>query len=290
MAWQQLRVVTTDQFAEQLEDVLFGLGALSITLGDAADEAVFIEDLDAVPLWNDVLVLALFAEDIDTLGVLANLQNAFADGPLRQMAFEFLGDQDWLQACRDQFKPVLLGDKLCVCPSWHLQRDAEKTNIILDPGLAFGTGAHPTTQLCLEWLEQTVNATDHVVDYGCGSGVLAIASHHLGARKVFAIDHDEQAVTATNNNCQHNHIHGEHFITGLDTQLKPVAMDIVVANILKNPLIALASHFVNMLKPGGHIALAGILAQQADDVIAAYADIKPLHVGAERDGWVLLVG
>jgi ribosomal protein L11 methyltransferase len=267
------------------EDALFELGAVAVTLEDAADDPVLEPGPGETPLWPTVVVKALFDPHTDP----ASLQRALAESlpgtpPPR---LEMLADQAWERVWLEDFRPMRFGRRLWVCPGGLPAGDADAIRIELDPGLAFGTGTHPTTALCLEWLDGQDLGGCSVVDYGCGSGILAIAAARLGAAHVLAVDIDPQALIATRDNAARNHVASALTVTG-DPTLAPRSADVLLANILAGPLVELAPRFAAALVPGGRLALSGLLPEQADAVTAAY---RPwFHIGTTtmRDGWVLL--
>jgi len=276
--------------AEAWSDALLDAGALSIDVADphagTPDEsAVFDEGDGAAPAWWSVSQLtALFARADAASGLAAAARMIDADVPPHETFT--VAERDWVREAQAQFGPVRIADDLWIVPSWHAPRP-DAMNITLDPGLAFGTGSHPTTRLCLAWLRQTVEPDVSLLDYGCGSGILAIAGARLGARDVVGTDIDPQALSAARENARRNAVDAS-FVE--PDALPKRAFDIVVANILANPLRILAPVLVARAADRGRIALAGILAAQAADVVAAYAGDVALHAWREEDGWVLLTG
>ncbi len=272
--------------AAQLSDTLSEAGALAVTLQDAATEALYEPPLGTTPLWTDTQVVALFETRSDLDSALAELTGIWGEITHR---IEVVDDKDWVRENLDSFHPLRFGSRLWVCPSWRVPPDPDAVNLMLDPGLAFGTGTHPTTALCLEWLADTDLHGWDVVDYGCGSGILAVAAAKLGARHVWAIDHDPQALQATRVNAEKNKVSERIGISSPDTELALHA-HLLLANILARPLMELASYFSTIVKPAGHIVLSGILAEQAEDVSQAYRPWFELSPAAQRDGWVRLDG
>ncbi|MEW6692942.1 MAG: 50S ribosomal protein L11 methyltransferase, partial [Pseudomonadota bacterium] len=204
-------------------------------------------------------------------------------------AWGYVEDQDWERAWMDQFQPLRFGEKLWIVPSWIEAPDAEAVNILLDPGLAFGTGTHPTTALCLEWLDGADMAGKTVLDYGCGSGILAIAALKLGATDAWGIDIDPQALTATRDNAARNGIEASRLHTGLPGALpKDALFDVLLANILMGPLIELAPTLTGHVRPGGRLVLSGLLGEQAEEVMAAYAADFDFDPPALKEGWARL--
>jgi ribosomal protein L11 methyltransferase len=240
-------------------------------------------------------VTGLFAAEHDlaeTLRLLAEGQRAaFAgDGPLPEFRAEILEDKDWERAWMEHYQPMRFGQRLWVCPSWREPPEPDAVNLLLDPGLAFGTGTHPTTALCLEWLEgQALNAVQ-VIDYGCGSGILGIAALLLGAHHVMAVDIDPQALTATADNLARNRLPSERLSTYLPLNAPKRQADVLLANILAGPLCELAPTLAERVRPGGRILLSGLLSQQADQLISTYSRWFAMDAPAEREGWIRLSG
>lgn len=288
MTWLQLVFESDRDRAPLLEDALLEIGALSVTLQDSADEPVFEPGIGETPLWQATRILALFEAQesiepqvealIEALGQLVAVPSWRA---------ERLEDQAWERAWMADFQPMRFGNRLWICPSWAEAPDPAGVVLKLDPGLAFGTGTHPTTALCLEWLDSQSLAGCDVVDYGCGSGILGIAALLLGARRVIAVDNDPQALLATRDNAERNGIAAERLITCLPGELPADARAAVtVANILAGPLQSLAPVLAGLTQDGGRLALSGILAEQADAVAAAYRPWFALQPIAQRAEWV----
>jgi len=287
MPWLQLRVAVTPEQAARLEEAIAEWGALSVTMMDAADQPIFEPELGTTPLWQQSELLALFEADTDQTHLQQQLQQL--DENLNPR-FEHLPDQDWQRNCMDSFKPLKIGQRLWIVPSWHQPPQPDALNLLLDPGLAFGTGSHPTTALCLQWLEAAELEDRRVLDFGCGSGILALAALLLGAGEVIGTDIDPQAFQASLENAERNGLNSERLKLYLPEQLPAKKVDVLVANILAAPLQQLAGQFAQLLPSGGKIALSGILAEQADDVLTAYAEQFEMASPVEQDGWVLLCG
>jgi len=270
-----------------LESACFASGALSVTLSDAADSPILEPAPGVTPLWPSVRLSALFAGERQAAEVAATLATVIA-APLPPHRFERVADREWEREWLKDFRPMRFGARLWVCPNDEPPPDRQGTVVWLDPGLAFGTGTHPSTALCLEWLDAAKLDSLDVIDYGCGSGILAIAAVKLGAASVAAVDIDPQAMIATDANALRNGV-GDRIVTGTpEAWLEPA--DVVLANILFQPLIDLAPRFASLARPGGHVVLAGILSSQAEIVTAAYRpwfDIQPFRT---RDEWVCLEG
>lgn len=289
MPWLQIRLAITPDQASALEDQLLELGAVSVTFMDAEDQPIFEPDLGTTPLWSHTHLLALFEDGTDGDAVLAHL-SLLRGGELPEHQVERIEDQDWERSWMDNFHPMRFGRRLWIVPSWHQAPEPDAVNLLLDPGLAFGTGTHPTTALCLEWLDgQDLNDCT-VLDFGCGSGILAIAALLLGAPRAVGTDIDPQALEASRDNAARNGIDPARFPVHLPADLPPQAADVVVANILAGPLVQLAPTITAQVAPGGRLALSGILAEQAEEVRAAYAGAFALDPTAEKDGWVRISG
>ncbi len=292
MAWVSLKIEAQDNSADLISDTLMGLGALSAIIEDANantldEQPIFGEPGDPPPgIWQQNLVSALFDEGIDVSKIMADLQHETKLANL-QYSTESIQEQDWVRATQSQFNPIKITDNLWIVPSWHSAPNTNAINIVLDPGLAFGTGSHPTTHLCLVWLTQNVSAQNTVLDYGCGSGILAIAAKKLGASHVVATDIDPQAIQSSLYNAEQNHVTAEFYNAA---QYQTQIFDIVVANILSSALSVLAPALAKSCKTGGKIALSGILKEQAADVSAIYAEWFTMNAPQYMDAWVLLTG
>ncbi len=285
MPWLQITIETRETDAERLAEALHEAGAAAVTLQDAADQPLFQLEPGDSPLWANTHVIGLFAADSDTAAILAQLRSGAAEAPPLRTRVDTLPDQDWERAWMDQFHPIRFGRRLWVCPRWLTPPDPAAVNIMLDPGLAFGTGTHATTALCLEWLDGEDLANQTVIDFGCGSGILAIAAAKLGAARVWAVDHDPQALLATRDNAE---VNGVETIISVCTAENLPAMhaDVLLANILAAPLISLRPRFAQLLPPGGRIVLSGILAEQAEEVLENYRAWFTMAPITVREGWV----
>jgi ribosomal protein L11 methyltransferase len=287
--WLQAHVTVEKDRAPLLELLLEQLGALSVTLEDAADEPMFEPPPGATPLWQATRVTGLFPGDTDADALRADLEHALAAGAAAQVALEVLEDRAWERAWLERFRPMRFGRRLWVCPSGQTVDAPDAVVVRLDPGLAFGTGTHPTTALCLEWLDGAELAGRRVIDFGCGSGILGIAAARLGAARVVALDHDPQALLATRANAAANAV-AEQLETRHSSEPPPPAADIVIANILANVLLDLRRDLSALVLPGGQLVLSGILREQAPAVAAAYAEDFALEPPVARDEWVRLDG
>nr|WP_294838704.1 50S ribosomal protein L11 methyltransferase [uncultured Methylotenera sp.] len=292
MAWVSLKIEAQDNNADLISDTLMELGALSAIIEDANAETIdeqpiFGEPGDPPPgIWQQNLVSALFDEGVDIPAVLEALLLQAKLGKLNYTT-ETIEEQDWVRATQSQFDPIRITDTLWIVPTWHESPNPDAINIVLDPGLAFGTGSHPTTHLCLAWLTQTVTAGSSVLDYGCGSGILAIAAKKLGAAEVVGTDIDTQAIQSSLYNAEQNQVEAK-FYDANEYQSKE--FDIVVANILSSALSVLAPALAKSCKAGGKIALSGILREQEAAVSAIYAEWFDMGAPQYMDAWVLLTG
>ncbi|MGB3598570.1 MAG: 50S ribosomal protein L11 methyltransferase [Pseudomonas neustonica] len=289
MSWLQLRLAITPEQAERLEDELLELGAVSVTFMDAEDQPIFEPDLGTTPLWSNTHLLALFEADTDSDTLIRHLK-LLHQGELPAHELEQIEDQDWERSWMDNFHPMRFGQRLWIVPSWHAAPEPEAVNLLLDPGLAFGTGTHPTTALCLAWLDGQQLADKQIIDFGCGSGILAIAALLLGASHAVGTDIDVQALEASRDNAQRNQIADQHFSLYLPEDMPQQPADVVVANILAGPLVSLAPQLASLVQPGGLIALSGILAEQTDEILTAYQGFFELDPVAEQDGWIRVSG
>ena len=294
MAWQNVSFLTDAASAEPLCDALIELGALSASIEDAdagtADEQPQFGEPGSptTPGWQRSRVLALCESDTDVGELLQAACRQLGVPPICDFSVTALAEQNWVQLTQAQFDPIQISGRLWIVPSWHDSPDPSAINLVLDPGMAFGTGSHPTTRLCLEWLEKTVTPGCSVFDYGCGSGILAIAAGKLGAGEVRGLDIDPQAVEAARANAERNAVAAD-FIDG--SQPIDGTYDVVVANILSNPLRVLAPAICALVRPaGGQLALSGILREQAEEIIAVYAPWIALTVADVGEDWVCLSG
>lgn len=289
MPWLQVRLAITPEQAATYEEALLDVGAVSVTFMDAEDQPIFEPDLGTTPLWSHTHLLALFEADTDPAALLAHLA-LLTGGPLPAHQVEQIADQDWERSWMDNFQPLRFGQRLWIVPSWHQPPEPQAVNLHLDPGLAFGTGTHPTTALCLEWLDGQSLHDCNVLDFGCGSGILAIAALLLGAKQACGTDIDPQALEASRDNATRNGIDAARFPLYLPSEMPADTFDLVLANILAGPLVQLAPTISQHVRQGGHLVLSGILAEQAEEVRAAYQAEFILDPTAEKDGWVRISG
>jgi ribosomal protein L11 methyltransferase len=300
MPWLQLKAHIAPELAEGLEELLQAEGATAITLQDAHDEPLFEPELGTTPLWRETVLTGLYDDLHGVDAMLDRLAAAWAETlpeePFPQIEVELLDDRDWEREWMDGFQPLRMGERLWIVPSWHQPPDPEAVNLHLDPGLAFGTGTHPTTALCLEWLDGLAMAGEleksEVLDVGCGSGILAIAALRLGAVQATGTDIDPQALQASRDNAQRNAIPGESLALCYPEQLEAARrFPVVVANILAGPLVELAPVIAGHVAPGGQLALSGILENQAEEVLQAYRrQGLVMEEPALREGWARLSG
>ncbi len=300
MPWLQLKARIAPDQAELLEELLLAEGATAITLQDAHDDPVFEPERGTTPLWNETILTGLY-DDLEGLqDMLERLAAAWAERmpgePCPEIEHELVADRDWEREWMEDFQPLRMGQRLWIVPSWHAPPEPDAVNLHLDPGLAFGTGTHPTTAMCLEWLDALAleGGLDgvEVLDVGCGSGILAIAALKLGAATATGTDIDPQALQASRDNAERNDIAAEAFTLCYPEQLAADRrFPVVVANILAGPLVALAPTIAGHVAPGGRLALSGILANQADEVLDAYQALGLRMEDPElRDGWARLSG
>lgn len=290
MPWLQIRLHTVPDLVPTLEDTLLECGAMVVTFEDIHDDPVYEPELNTTPLWKHTKVTGLFEADADIeqiKPILEHKQESLQTD--LQIKIEILEDKDWEREWMDSYHPIQFGNRLWVCPSWREVPDANAVTLMLDPGLAFGTGTHPTTALCLNWLDSIDCNDKTIIDYGCGSGILGIAGLLLGATKMIGIDIDPQAVEATQNNAVRNNISPDKYEVQLPPFDSQQQADIVVANILAGPLAQLAPTLSALVKPEGQLALSGILASQAQEVVDAYTPWFRIDSVTEKEEWVRIV-
>ncbi|EOU2464044.1 50S ribosomal protein L11 methyltransferase [Vibrio navarrensis] len=291
MPWIQIKLNATNENAEQIGDMLMEeTGALSVTFLDAHDTPVFEPLPGETRLWGDTDVLALYDAEADTQLIMSQIKasNMLVDGFAYKV--EQLEDKDWEREWMDNFHPMKFGERLWICPSWRDIPDPGAVNVMLDPGLAFGTGTHPTTALCLQWLESLDLSGKTVIDFGCGSGILAIAAIKLGAEKVIGIDIDPQALLASKDNAQRNGVAEQLEVYLPQDQPEGLLADVVVANILAAPLRELSSIITGLVKPNGLLAMSGVLDTQAEDVANHYRDAFHIDPIVEQSEWCRISG
>ncbi len=293
MAWRTLTVNADAQHADSLSDALLELGALSVDIHDAEadtpkEQAMFGEPGEPAPhLWSYNQVTALFPEAAPIEAIMLQASHVLGLKSPLTYSTAMLADNDWVRLTQAQFNPIRISQRLWIVPSWHTPSDPAAINIALDPGLAFGTGSHPTTRLCLCWLDDNIRGGENVLDYGCGSGILAIAALKLGAASASGVDLDAQAVQASCDNAAANQVQANFYLPDAAAQ---VQADIVIANILTNPLKVLAPLLAGTTRQGGRIVLSGILSEQAEEVMAIYAQWFDLEPPVKEEGWARLCG
>lgn len=287
MSWIELKLALGNLDAGRVEAALLAAGAVSVTLEDAGDQPLYEPEPDS--LWSQARLTGLFPADADMDGVRAVLLASLALEHLPAHRIEPLEDRDWSREWLKDFKPMRFGRRLWICPTAYAPPDPAAVNLILDPGLAFGTGTHPTTALCLEWLDAAEVTGLQVIDYGCGSGILAIAAARLGARHVWAVDHDPQALTATHDNAARNRVLATLSISNTAGLPEGLQAGLLLANILARPLLELAPRFATLLAPGATAVLSGILVDQDHPIRRAYAPWFDHVATAKREDWLRLV-
>ena len=287
--WIQIKIRTTNSFSDAVAELLEQLGALAVSYTDAEDSPILEPKPGQRRLWPNTEVTGLLDKGTDPEPILAKLKAILGDHI--PMAATHLEDKNWIRAWMDQFKPLKFGSHLWICPSWLKVEEENSVVVMLDPGLAFGTGTHPTTALCLGYLDSLDLKDKLVLDYGCGSGILAIAALKLGAKKAMGVDIDEQALQASLENAKRNDVDDRlELVMGTDKKLELPKSQITVANILAGPLAQLEPVIADLTASGGLLALSGILTEQADEVIEAYSKDFIMNKVKDKDGWALLTG
>ena len=290
MSWLQLTLESDLDSAEQLSELLEQFGAVSISMTAMSDEKIFAQAIEKNPvLWRQTRVTALLHEDTDLDTLLVCLRNRAGKGKIVKHEISMLEDRDWVNEFKSAHGAKIFSDRLCVCPSWCELPRGDIPYIILDPGLAFGTGTHETTAACLEWLAKNDIEDKTVIDFGCGSGILALAAVKLGAEKVYAIDIDPQALQATKENAKRNEVNEYFYVAHPDDIQLPQA-DVLVANILLDPLQKLANHFSELVRPAGDLVLSGLLSTQVEECLEAYQSWFNMDEPTFRQEWLLLHG
>lgn len=290
MSWLQLRVDTCRETTEAIEDALLAAGAVSVTMEDSADQPILEPAVGETPLWNQTRVTGLFSADTETTQATVIATASFGQS-LPAYRWEILEDKDWEREWMQNFHPMRFGQRLWICPSWKKPPQAHAVNLMLDPGLAFGTGTHPTTALCLEWLDNCHLKDKTVIDYGCGSGILGIAALLLGAKEVMAIDNDPQALIATQDNARRNHIDSSKINVYLpDDAPTDYQADIMLANILAGPLAELAPLLSQFTVANGLLVLSGIINSQAANLLTVYQPWFEMEAPVLHHEWVRLSG
>lgn len=292
MGWTQVAIITRPEQAELLSDALMKAGALSVSIEDAfadtsAEQPIFGEPGEHNErIWENSKVVALLAQDSEPADIIRQAASQL-DIPMLAFETETVPEQDWVTLTQAQFTPIRISSRLWITPSWHEIPDAQAINLQLDPGMAFGTGSHPTTRLCLQWLDTHINRGESVLDYGCGSGILAIAAQKLGATRVEGTDIDPQAVHTSQQNAAQNNVQCNFF---LPENLPTAQYDVVLANILANPLRMLGDLLASYTRTGGTIVLSGILAEQSDELNTIYETWFVMNEPVFEEGWAILSG
>lgn len=300
MGWTEIVIEVARDQAEALSDALMEAGALSVSVEDADEGTDAERPLFGEPgmepeqaAWDRSRVVALAGKDSDYATIVNDAAVALGLGYALPFATRDVEDQDWVRLTQSQFEPIHIGKRIWVVPSWHdAPADADALLLELDPGLAFGTGSHPTTRLCMEWLETNATSAKTLLDYGCGSGILALVAAKVGVPQVIGVDIDPQALEAAQHNAERNQCEVSYFLPEPFAEVHPEGerFDIVVANILAGPLQLMAPMLSGRVRKGGHLVLSGVLDRQAEEVIASYAPYIALSVWAEHEGWVALAG
>jgi len=289
MAWHQISVITNADTAPKLADLFSDLGAVSVTYMDAEDEPVYEPAIGETKIWSHTEVTALYQLTAEPALIKTQVEAQFGQDLLSNWRYEEIADQVWERAWMEFYHPMKFAERLWVCPTGQEQDEHGTVCLTLDPGLAFGTGTHPTTALCLEWLASHDVTGKTVIDYGCGSGILAIAAVLLGAKVAYALDIDPQALTATQDNALKNQVQ-DKINCYLPEQFQPIQADIVLANILAKPLIELATPIIALLAPQGQLVLSGILQEQAESVMSAYREHIIFASPVQQEDWMRLAG
>jgi ribosomal protein L11 methyltransferase len=299
MSWTEIVIEIARDHAEALSDALMEVGALSVSVEDADEGTAAEKPLFGEPgmepeeaAWEHSRVVALTDVDADQAAIVAEAAQSIGLAQTPQFTLRPVAEQDWVRLTQSQFAPIHIGKNIWVVPSWHEAPDPDGLILELDPGLAFGTGSHPTTRLCMEWLEAHPAPGKSVLDYGCGSGILAMVAKKLGAQDVSGVDIDPQAIESARDNAARNNCEIDYYLPDAFAQSRHAGerFDIVVANILSSPLKLMAPMLSGRVAEGGSLILSGVLARQADEVAQAYAPFIKLGVWAEQDGWVALHG
>lgn len=289
MPWIQLTLSCNEEHAPQVGDMLMANGAQAITYRDGADTPIFEPRPGDVILWEHTLATGLFDADADIKTIIANLKKSNVFDNDLQYKVDALEDKDWEREWMDNFHPIRFGEHLWICPSWRDIPNPSAVNILLDPGMAFGTGTHPTTAMCLRWLDANPPKGKNTLDFGCGSGILGIAALLFNAKHAIGIDIDQQALIATKDNAARNGV-SDKFDVFLPSEQPQTQVDLVLANVLAGPLRELSETILAFVKPGGQLVLSGILERQVDDVIAAYQPDIAFDTPTIDGDWAMLSG
>ena len=292
MTWLQLRVDAQRAEIAEWEALLLASGSVAVTLEDNADQPLLEPGVGETPLWKLTRITGLYPADADMKSVLEEIPEHLLQASNARV--EILEEKDWEREWMQHYQPMQFGERLWVCPSWLEPPDPDAVNLMLDPGLAFGTGTHPTTALCLAQLDSLCLRGETIVDYGCGSGILAVAALKLGAALALGVDNDPQALAACRDNASRNNIAAQQLTVVLPEDVNQEhwaqKAELVIANILAGPLVELCGTLINFLRPGGTLLLSGLLQNQAEALCSHYSDRLPITVVSEKDGWVCLRG
>lgn len=287
MPWLQIAIASTPENAPTISDLLTEAGAVAVFFDDAGNEPKFQPATEPTDFWSQTRVTGMFKAGVDCSTIIKFLTQELGQAP--QYYKYALEDQNWERSWMDRFQPMQFGNQLWICPSWHTPPDAGAVNVFVDPGLAFGTGTHESTALCLNWLARHPPVNADIIDYGCGSGILAIAALKLGATKAWATDIDPQALVVARENAEKNQVTGQMITLEVSSLPDTLQADLVLANILAEPLVSLAPELAKRVKPGGYIILAGLLAPQLPTVRAAYESQFTFETYRHHE-WVMLTG
>ena len=290
MPYKQISFNCTKDNIDKFTELLDSLGALSVTYTDAQDQPILEPAPNEVKLWNEIVVCALFQDNTDLLIIAKVLENKLENR--NSILIEEIEDRDWVKEWQENFVPIKVSNNFWICPNWCEAEDKNALNLRLDPGLAFGSGTHETTFLCLKWLAENQDKIKDkiVIDYGCGSGILAIGACLLGASKVYAIDYDKQALESTLENAKNNNISDNQLTLSMPEELPIIKSDVIIANILIGPLIHLANKFTDMLVDNGNIVLSGLLKSQISDIQKEYSPNIIFGTPIMKGDWVRLDG
>lgn len=291
MPWIEIHISTTEEHVPVLSDELTSFGAVAVTLHDGGDQPILEPTKETPLVWKQTKMVGLFTDDIVISPILGYFQKQKSLDLIQELSIKEIADQNWVRASLDLFKPMCFGTRLWVSPSWETPPEPDAINVILDPGMAFGTGTHATTALCLEWLDQNAGSEKCVIDYGTGSGILGISALKLGAKQVLAVDNDPEALVTARENALQNALTSPGFMTYLPHELpEELEADLIIANILTQPLVQLAPLFSTLSRSGGKIVLSGILAQDAEMIRHIYSESYTMEKPVFKEGWALLVG
>lgn len=289
MPWLQLQITSSPNEANAIESAMMQTGASAVTMEDNADQPIFEPNIGETPLWSATRITGLFEASINTESTLEQFKKKYRK-ELSSCRWHILEDKDWEREWEKNYHPIQCGDDFWICPSWIEPPDKNATNLMLDPGLAFGTGTHPTTFMCLQWIAKQDVSNKDVIDYGCGSGILGIAALLRGAQQAIGVDIDPQALLSTQNNAKANGIAEKSFPVFLPKNAPSQACDLVLANILAGPLVELAPTILALVKPGGSLCLSGVIKSQQQSIIDAYAPALIFDEISQNEEWICLCG